>query len=126
MKYFVAILLISIFSYAWTTKQSVAETIPYFKVLSESSFEIPKGITSRLYLHGTETTHVLIYTTTGKIMYNLNETDPKEIKGFTLNPMNAIMLTYELANAFRAISLLDRPSRLYILELDLYPFQPSD
>ena len=123
MKLLTLILITSFLSYAWMTKQALPETIPYFKLLSEASFEIPKGLTFRLYLHGTETTHVLIYTTTGKIMYNLNETDPKEIPGFTLKSMQAIMLTYELATAFRATNLLDRPSRLYVIQLDLYPFE---
>lgn len=98
-----------------------ADIIPFYRVVCAENFELPDGLTFRLHPRGTETTAIMIYTTSGAIRYNVNESDPATDGGFTLNMMQAIVLSYEQADAFRAVSINNRPTRLFVLHLDMYP-----
>lgn len=122
MRFLIAVFILFVvggFVFSGFTK---ADEIPLYRVLCAESFEVPHNITFRLYLHGTESTNVMIYTTSGKIRYNVNGFDPQVEGGFNLEPMTAIMLSYDQADAFRAFSILSEPARLFVIHLDRYPF----
>ena len=101
---------------------SSAEIIPYYKILSAESFEVPAKIDSRLYMPDGTITAVMIYTTSSKVVYNVNGESPSLYGGFTLDHLRLILLSPEQALLFRVTHNEHLPQRISVLYLDLYPF----
>jgi hypothetical protein len=114
--------LLFIFVFGSILPLSHADIIPFYKVVAAENFEVQAKIDSRLYLPQGTVTAVLIYTTSAKIIYNINGESPSLVGGFTLDHLRAIILTKDQALLFRLTHDEPYPQRISVLYLDLYPF----
>ena len=101
---------------------STAEIIPFYKVVSAESFEVPAKIDSRLYVPNGTITAVMVYTTSSKVSYQINGESLSMYGGFTLDHLKLITLTKEQALLFRVTHNEQLPQRITVLYLDIYPF----